>query len=41
LIFPDDGKLSFYYDMLSNVRAKGNDFPTQIVSGAIYLVYTL
>lgn len=31
LIFPDDGKTSFYYNMLSNVRAKaGEGFPTAI-----------
>jgi lysophospholipase len=34
LVIPDDGKLSFYYNMVSNVRAKSNaGFPTQIVSG--------
>ena len=33
LIVPDDNKISFYYDLISNVRAKTNeDFPTQIVS---------
>jgi len=33
LIFPDDGKLSFYSDMLSQVNAKGDDgFNTQLVS---------
>lgn len=31
LIFPSDGKVSFYYNMLSNVRAKANEgYPTQI-----------
>jgi lysophospholipase len=31
LIFPADGKVSFYYNMLSNVRAKAAEgFPTQI-----------
>lgn len=31
LIIPSDGKVSFYYNMLSNVRAKaGEGFPTQI-----------
>lgn len=31
LVFPADDKVSFYYDMLSNVRAKaGKGFPTQI-----------
>ncbi|KAI9633403.1 lysophospholipase catalytic domain-containing protein [Dioszegia hungarica] len=31
LVIPDDGKLSFYYNMVSNVRAKANaGFATQI-----------
>jgi hypothetical protein len=32
LIFPDDDKISFYYDLLSEVSRKGDEgFPTQIV----------
>lgn len=30
LIFPQDGKVSFYTDLLSEVKAKGKNFPTQI-----------
>jgi lysophospholipase len=33
LIFPDDGKLSFYSDLLSQVNSKGDEgFATQLVS---------
>lgn len=33
MIFPDDGKLSFYSDLLSQVNAKGDEgFATQLVS---------
>jgi hypothetical protein len=33
LVFPDDGKLSFYSDLLSQVNAKGDEgFNTQLVS---------
>lgn len=40
LIVPDDGKTSFYYNMISNVRAKSNEnFPTQIVSSPLSAVH--
>jgi lysophospholipase len=40
LILPDDGKLSFYYDMVSNVRAKSNaGFQTQIVRPPYIIIY--